>query len=98
MTRARKATPPPVSFLVLQHEIGAAEFKARCLEIMDEIQRTGAEVVITKHRKPVARLVPIAAAHQGGFVGSMKGMITYIGDIVSPVDDEEWTGDESNLT
>lgn len=44
------------------HEpIGAAEFKARCLQIMDVVNETGAEVTITKHGHPVARLVPVAA-------------------------------------
>jgi prevent-host-death family protein len=37
---------------------GASEFKAKCLAIMDEIERTGQAVVITKNGKPVAELVP----------------------------------------
>ncbi len=77
-------------------EIGASEFKARCLEIMDEVERTGAEVVITKHRRPVARLVP-ARGEVGGFCGSLKGAIAYQGDLISPID-VEWSADESNLT
>ncbi len=99
MTRKSKSTKAvtPVSLLMLgSREIAASEFKARCLEIMDEVERTGAEVVITKHRKPIARLVP-AQPVEGGFVGSMKGSILWMGDVVSPID-EEWTADESNLT
>jgi len=76
--------------------IGAAEFKARCLELMDEVERLGVEIVITKHRKPVARLVPERPA-SGAFVGSMKGMAAVLGDIVSPTG-EAWEGDESNFT
>jgi prevent-host-death family protein len=49
------------------HSVGAADFKARCLALMDEVERTGAEVVITKHGRAVAKLVPVneepAAAH-----------------------------------
>jgi prevent-host-death family protein len=86
-----------VSLLMLQtREIGAAEFKARCLELMDEVERSGVEIVITKHRKPVARLVPARLA-SGGFVGSMKGIAVVLGDIVSPTG-EEWEADESNFT
>ncbi len=39
-------------------EISAAEFKAKCLKIMDEIARTRKPIVITKRGKPVAKLVP----------------------------------------
>lgn len=36
----------------------ASEFKARCLKLMDEVQKTGNEIVITKNGKPVSKLVP----------------------------------------
>jgi prevent-host-death family protein len=38
--------------------IKASEFKAKCLALMDEVERTGQGVVITKNGKPVAELVP----------------------------------------
>jgi prevent-host-death family protein len=38
--------------------IAAGEFKARCLQLMDEVAETGDDIVVTKHGKPVARLVP----------------------------------------
>ena len=36
----------------------ASEFKARCLKLMDEVQETGEEIIITKNGKPISRLVP----------------------------------------
>ncbi len=42
--------------------IKASEFKARCLALLDEVARSRASVVITKHGKPVARLVPLDEA------------------------------------
>ena len=36
----------------------ASEFKARCLKLMDEVQETGEEIVITRNGKPISRLVP----------------------------------------
>lgn len=36
----------------------ASEFKARCLKLMDEVNKTGEEIVITKNGKPVSKLVP----------------------------------------
>ncbi|HEX3456676.1 MAG TPA: type II toxin-antitoxin system prevent-host-death family antitoxin [Candidatus Baltobacteraceae bacterium] len=76
-------------------EIGAADFKARCLEIMDEVERFGTEVVITKHRKPVARLVPVRN-EEAAFCGSLEGMVLKEGDVTSPVG-IPWESDEPNL-
>lgn len=85
-----------VSFLMTEpREIGAAEFKARCLELMDEVERLGTEIVITKHRRPVARLAPAASA-TGAFCGSLAGAILKEGDLISPIG-EAWEADESNL-
>jgi len=92
-----KARGRGVSLLMTQpREIGAAEFKARCLEFLDEIERLGTEVVITKHRKPIARLIPMQQ-ESASFCGSLKGMVLREGDLVSPID-VEWGYDESNLT
>jgi prevent-host-death family protein len=100
MTIRKRRAPgrvPGVSLLMLRsREIGAAEFKARCLELIDEIERTNAEIVITRHRKPVARLVPMPA-RSSGFCGSLKGMILKERDLVSPTG-EAWEADEPNTT
>ena len=37
----------------------ASEFKAKCLKLMDEVAETGEEIVITKNRRPVAKLTPL---------------------------------------
>ena len=41
--------------------MAAGEFKARCLQVMDEVRSTRTPVVITKRGKPVAKLVPADA-------------------------------------
>jgi prevent-host-death family protein len=66
----------------------ASEFKAKCLAIMDEVERTGEGVVITKNGKPVAELVP----HRGrkkNARGILKDQLFITGDIMSPID-VEW--------
>jgi prevent-host-death family protein len=75
----------PVSF---SRSISAAEFKARCLSIMEEVRERGGEYVITKRGTPVAKLVPIPVERRPLF-GSMKGTGRTLGDIVSPLD-EPW--------
>ena len=42
-----------------QKTIPAGKFKARCLALLDEVNNTGEELVITKYGKPVARISPI---------------------------------------
>jgi prevent-host-death family protein len=55
--------------------VPAAEFKATCLDLMDKVNTTGAEYVITKHGKPVAKLVPVRTPKTQGILGSMKGTV-----------------------
>jgi prevent-host-death family protein len=61
--------------------INASDFKARCLRVLDDVQATRTEVVITKRGKPVARLGPIGLA-RGSLRGAWKGMCRIHGDIV----------------
>lgn len=70
----------------MKRQIGAGEFKAKCLGLLDEVQRERKEIVITKRGKPVARLVPVETAPPALF-GRMKGTLEILGDIVSPIDE-----------
>lgn len=40
-------------------EIGASEFKARCLALLDRVAESRAEYLVTKRGRPVARVVPV---------------------------------------
>ena len=64
--------------------VAAADFKARCLAILDEVAATGREVLITKRGKPVARVVPIEDSRPASLLGS----VTFLEDIVAPFHDE----------
>jgi prevent-host-death family protein len=66
--------------------ISATEFKRHCLALMDEVQQSGEEIVITKHGKPVARLAPTAPGELS-MLGWMRGTSEVVGDIVGP---EDW--------
>ena len=64
--------------------VPAAKFKANCLALMDKVRETGEFVVITKHGKPVAKLVP-AERERSSMWGDLAGTVRIIGDIESPV-------------
>ena len=63
----------------------ASEFKAKCLQLMDEVAAGGGEVIITKHGRPISRLVPYRTKPSTLF-GIDRGRIQVSGDIVGPVD------------
>lgn len=71
----------------MEATIPAGEFKAKCLKILDKVAEDRQPLIITKHGKPVARLIP--EQPKGDIVGSMKGSVTILGDIISPLD-VEW--------
>jgi prevent-host-death family protein len=68
--------------------IKASEFKAKCLAVLDEVERTRLPVVITKRGKPVAELVPHTSKSRNAR-GALKGRLEIVGDIMSPID-AEW--------
>jgi prevent-host-death family protein len=63
-----------------KRRIPAGKFKAKCLALLDEVAATGVSLVITKRGKPVARLGPLEEPP------SLRGSVTYHGDIVAPLD------------
>jgi prevent-host-death family protein len=73
-------------------KMAAGAFKTKCLAVMDQVRSKRETVIITKHGKPVAKLVPVDPIEKeddifGFLVG--KGSITE--DVVSPaLTPEEW--------
>ena len=66
----------------------AGEFKARCLTVMETVQKTKEPVLITKRGRPVAKLVP-ADESQRSFLGRLEGIVKIVGDIESPIEPSE---------
>lgn len=75
----------------MEKHMQAGQFKAECLKVMDEVQATGKEIVITKRRVPIVRLTPIKRKKNRLF-GSMRGTIHIKRDIISPIG-EIWDAD-----
>ena len=63
--------------------IGATEFKAKCLALLDEIEEHGGTITVTKRGRPVAT---VTAAKKPGWKsprGILAGKIKIVGDIVN---------------
>jgi len=70
MAKTKRAATPGGA-----QQIAAAEFKARCLELMDRVRETGAEYIVTKHGRPVARLVPVRERERETLFGALRGTV-----------------------
>jgi prevent-host-death family protein len=70
--------------------VPAGAFKARCLQLIDEVARGGEPLLITKRGRAVARVV--AVPPERPLFGALRGSVAAQGDLVAPVD-EAWSAD-----
>lgn len=77
-------------------QINASEFKARCLAILDDVERSGEPVTILKRGRPVAQLLPAPPVSRPQ--DALRGTVTFHGDVIEPVlPAEAWEMDAGNL-
>jgi prevent-host-death family protein len=75
--------------------VAAATFKAQCLALMDRVDRTGEEIVITKLNRPVAKLVSTrTAAQPRRFAGRSQGQMRFVGDPLAPINADWNVGED----
>ena len=60
--------------------MNVSKFKEQCLSLLENLDPEG--IVITKHGKPVARVIP-ASSDCADLIGSMKDKIKVHGNILS---------------
>lgn len=73
-------------------KIGAGLFKAKCLSLLDEVEKRHLQFIITKHGKPMAKLIPIADK-KFSLYGCMKNSVVIKFDIIASTG-EKWEADE----
>lgn len=83
---ARKKGGPHATAVPPARTVGAGEFKATCLELMDEVKERHVEVVITKRGTPVAKLAPVDTTPPSPF-GFLRGTVLADVDLVGPEHD-----------
>ena len=69
--------------------ISSAEFKAKCLKLMEEVSHSHEEILVTKRGKPMVKVTPIILEQEDLF-GSLRGTVSIKDDIVSYSLDEAW--------
>lgn len=69
-------------------EISISTFKAKCLGLLEEVDKTRTPLRVTRRGKPIADVFPASSeGNERSWIGSMSGTIKVLGDIVSPVID-----------
>ena len=73
-------------------EVAISEFKAKCLALLEQVRKTKKPLRVTRFGKPVADILPSAPASDGAsWLGSMRGSMEIVGDIMSPVmSEDDW--------
>jgi prevent-host-death family protein len=76
---------------MVMKEVAISEFKAKCLALLDQVQKTKKPIRVTRFGKPIAEVIPPSPAPAADWIGSMKDEIEILGDIVGPASDEnDW--------
>ena len=60
--------------------IGAAKFREQCLALLDQLDDDG--LVVTKHGKPVARVLPYDRT-DADLIGSLRHKVKVRGDVLT---------------
>lgn len=79
-------------------DVPAALFKAKCLRLMDQVEKTREPVIITKRGRPVAQLAPVPSESASLF-GYMKNTVKIVDSVMLPAS-SEWSalsGGEDHL-
>ena len=77
---------------MVMEEVTISEFKAKCLALINRVNKTKKPLRITKFGKPVAELGPPSVPKsRENWLGCMADRTRILGDIISPATEpEEW--------
>jgi prevent-host-death family protein len=65
--------------------VPVTEFKARCLSLLEDVARTGHPLLVTKHGKPLARVMPTGGAKAQRPQDTLFESVEIIGDVIASV-------------
>ena len=60
--------------------VSATEFKAKCLALLDDVDR-GETIMVTKRGRAVAKLEPVKASAWKSLTGTWEGKVEIAGDL-----------------
>ena len=67
-------------------EVAISKFKAKCLSLLKEVNKTRIPLRVTRRGKALADVIPASSEEEErSWIGSMSASIDIVGDIISPV-------------
>jgi prevent-host-death family protein len=70
-------------------EVQISDFKARCLALLEDVERTGESLTVLRRGKPIALVLPPPRATYSQF--ELFGSVECIGDVISPaMTEDDW--------
>ena len=67
--------------------LSVSEFKAKCLSVLQDVNKQKKRVIITKRGKPIAEVIPHDSEEKEI---PLEDTVVFMGDIISPVAEEDW--------
>ena len=67
-----------------------SEFKAKCIEELKQVHRTGEPLLVTWRNQPLATVHPFREDSPTRVLGALQGRMTIHGDIVQADSVDEW--------
>lgn len=62
-------------------DITVTQFKAKCLGIIEKVQKEKSRITITRHGRPAAELIPVSTDNKEKIFGRAKDTTLISGDI-----------------
>ena len=73
----------------MNQHVSKSEFKARALEYLRQVEKSGETLVITDHGKPVAEVRPYRTAESDP-LATLKGSVLFYDRPMDPVGEDDW--------
>jgi len=67
--------------------LSVSEFKAKCLSILQDVNKQKKRIIITKRGKPIAEVIPHESENTEI---PLEDTVVFMGDIISPVAEDDW--------
>ena len=77
-------------------QVSTVKFRQKLFKILDQVNKTHQEIIITKRGKPIAKIVHIddAVVAKDPLIGALQGYGKTLGDLTLPVvDSTDWEVD-----
>jgi len=74
----------------MNQTVPISKFKATCLRLLDDVNKTGRSLLVTRNGEPIALVSPPPPPPKSdNWMGFMRDSLEITGDVVSPVSDEK---------